>query len=175
MIRTCTLAVTLLFAASPTWAQTPSADIRASLKLTQKVVVTDDQGRELKGKVSNLTPDALSLVVDGTSTDVPYDRIVRIAGPRDTLANGALIGFGVGAALALTARGTQDSRDWDTSPGAYVAGTLIFGGLGTAVGVGIDALIRRDREIYRRGGGAHATVAPALGRGLRGVVVSVTW
>jgi hypothetical protein len=51
----------------------------------------------------------------------------------------------------------------------------VFGGLGTAVGVGIDALIHRDREIYRRGGGALATVGPVLGRGLRGAVVSVTW
>jgi fermentation-respiration switch protein FrsA (DUF1100 family) len=56
-----------------------------------------------------------------------------------------------------------------------VAGTLLFAGLGTAVGVGIDALIRRDRAIYRRGAGAHMTVAPALGRGVLGALVSVTW
>ena len=64
---------------------------------------------------------------------------------------------------------------FNPTAGDYVTATLILGGLGTAVGVGIDALIRRDREIYRRGGGARTTVAPALGRSVRGVVVSVTW
>jgi len=125
----------------------------------------------------------LSILVKGQGADVPFARIVRIDRPGDSLANGALIGFGVGTALGLAAMAVDNRTDcaqvelycFNLTAGEYVTATLILGGLGTAVGVGIDALIRRDREIYRRGGGARTTVAPALGRSVRGVVVSVTW
>ena len=69
-----------------------------------------------------------------------------------------------------------DTRgDVNCSAGGYAAGTLIGAGLGTAIGVGVDALIYHKREIYRRAGGAHGAVAPAIGRGVRGAVVSLTW
>jgi hypothetical protein len=184
MIRTCSIGLAMLIASSPTFAQTGAENIRARVKDGQKVSITDDQGQEFKGRISTLSTDGLRILVDGKSADVPYDRIVRIDRPNDSLANGALIGFGVGAALGLTAIAYEDQRDCDPlaafdcsdpTAGGYAAGTLLLGGLGTAVGVGIDALIHRHREIYRRGGGAHATVAPALGRSVLGAVVSVTW
>jgi hypothetical protein len=183
MIRICSAALAILFASSPALAQTDTENIRARVKDGQKVSITDDQGQEFKGRIGTMAADGLSMLVDGNSVDVAYDRIVRIDRPNDSLANGALIGFGVGAALGLTAIATKDHSNCDPvlfdctepSAGGYVAGTLLVGGLGTAVGVGIDALIRRDRAIYRRGAGAHMTVAPALGRGVLGAFVSVTW
>jgi hypothetical protein len=42
-------------------------------------------------------------------------------------------------------------------------------------GVAIDAMIHRDPAIYRRGAGVQATIRPAVGRGVRGAVVSVSW
>jgi hypothetical protein len=184
MIRICSAAFAILFASSPTLAQTDAENIRARVKDGQKVSITDDQGQEFKGRIGTMAADGLSMLVDGKSVDLAYDRIVRIDRPNDSLANGALIGFGVGAALGLTAIAAEAHRDCDplawfgcSEPGAggYIAGTLLLGGLGTAAGVGIDALIHRDREIYRRGAGAHATVAPALGRGALGACVLVTW
>jgi hypothetical protein len=183
MTGTYSVVLAILFASSPASAQTDTEKIRARVKHGQKVSITDDQGQEIKGRISTMTADGLTILVDGESADVPYDRIVRIDRPNDSLANGALIGLGVGAALGLAAVAADDQSQ--CPPGGlfcgeptarnYVAGTLLLGGLGTAVGVGIDALIHRDREIYRRGGGALATVAPVLGRGLCGTVVSVTW
>lgn len=174
----------LLFAASPAIAQTDTENIRARVKDGQKVLITDDQGQQFKGRIGAMAPAKLNIVVDGKSVDVPYDRIVRVDRPNDSLANGALIGLGVGAALGLIAVAREDRNgncspgDYycgDTTSGGYLAGTLIVGGLGTAVGVGIDALIHRKHEIYRRGVGAHTAVAPALGRGVRGVIVSIGW
>ena len=180
-IRIYSAALALLFVSSPTLAQTNADSIRTRVKDGQKVSITDDQGQEFKGRIGTLAADGLRLLVDGKSVDVAYDRIVRIDHPNDSLANGALIGFGVGAALGLAAIATASGCDpvvigcSEPGAGGYVAGTLLLGGLGTAVGVGIDALIHRDREIYRRGAGAHATVTPALGRRALGAVVSVTW
>ncbi len=184
LIRTCSVMLAFLFASSPAFAQTDAENIRARLKDGQKVSITDDHGQEFKGRIRTRAADGLNMIVDGQSVDVSYDRIVRVDRPNDSLANGALIGFGAGAALGLIAIATSSEdpacqTEWflcpETSSGGYVAGALLMGAVGTAVGVGFDALIHRDREIYRRGAGAHATVAPALGRGVRGVVVSMTW
>ena len=180
-IRIYSAALALLFLSSPTLAQTNAESIRTRVKDGQKVSITDDQGQEFKGRIGTVAADGLRMLVDGKSVDVAYDRIVRIDHPHDSLANGALIGFGVGAAMGLAAMAGTSGCDpvvigcSEPDAGGYVAGTLLFGGLGTAVGVGIDALIHHDREIYRRGAGAHATMAPAVGRAAVGALVWVTW
>jgi hypothetical protein len=178
MIRICSTALAVFFVSSPSLAQTNAENIQTRVKDGQRVSITDDQGQEFKGRIGALAADRLRMLVDGKSVDVAYDRIVRIDRPNDSLANGALIGFGVGAALGLAvmAAGTGcEIGCLETGAGGYVAGMLLMGGLGTGVGVGIDALIHRDREIYRRGAGAHSTAAPALRRGALGALVSVTW
>lgn len=63
----------------------------------------------------------------------------------------------------------------DPGAGGYVVGALLLGGIGSAVGVGIDALIRRDPEIYRRVGGPRVSLAPTIGRHKRGAAVSISW
>ncbi len=167
----------------PATAQTTAAAIRSTTKEGQKVSVTDDQGREFKGRISRLTAGSLSLLGSKTSTDIPYDQIVRIDRPHDGLGNGALIGFGVGAALGLASMAYEDTRScdpmafWDCSDpsaGSYAAVSMIMGGLGAAVGVGIDALVHRDAALYHRGN-TRIALAPALGHGKRAAMVSVSW
>jgi len=181
MIRICAAALAVLFVSTPSWAQTTAENIQTRVKDGQRVSITDDRGQEFKGRIGALAADRLRMLVDGKSVDVAYDRIVRIDHPNDSLANGALIGLGVGAAMGLAAIATASGCDpvaigcSEPDAAGYVGATLLFGGLGTGVGVGIDALIHRDREIYRRGTGAHATVTPALGRRALGAVASVTW
>ena len=142
-----------LFASSPAAAQTNTERIRARVKPGQKVSITDDEGREVNGKIGDMTADALTVLDHGTRADVAYDRIVAINRPNNSLANGALIGLGTGIGLGLVAIATEDNSQcppegfvcYPDEP-AYVAGVLLLGGLGTAVGVGIDALIHRKRE-----------------------------
>jgi hypothetical protein len=178
------VALVVLFAASPVLALTDAQNLRGQLKDGQKVSITDDQGQQFDGTIRVLAPAGLNLLVDGKTVDIPYDRIVRVDRPNDSLANGALIGLGSGAALGLVGVYTSfdhgecspvDESCGNAQTADYVGGALLMGGLGTAVGVGIDALIHRNREIYRRGNAAHTTLAPAIGRGMRGVVVSMTW
>ena len=167
--------------ASPALAQTEAESIRARVKDGQRVSVTADSGREMTGRIRTRAADGLNMIVDGRNIDVPYDRIVRLDRPHDSLGNGALIGLGAGAAFGLIAVASGDECRGseffcgDPSAGNYAAAALLFGGLGTAVGVGIDALIHRDREIYRRGAGLRTTVAPGVGHATRSVVVSMTW
>ena len=155
-------------------AQSDADRIRQRVKEGQKVRITDDQGREWHGRIGTLTPDSLTVVTDDRERkDLPYGTILRIDRPHDSLANGALIGFASGAALGLGVVIGEESNDCEPgvffscgepTGGAYVAGPLVFGGLGAAVGVGIDALIRKDPRLFQRTGPARVTLAPAVGR-----------
>ena len=183
MIRTGFVALAVLFASWPCLAQTDLENIRTRVKDGQKVSVTDDSGQVFNGRIGAVTVEGLTIQAEGKTADVRFDRIVRIDRPHDGLANGALIGLGAGAAFGLVAIAAEDGRNCDPmgfycsdpTAGSYVAGTLLAAGLGTAIGVGVDALIHHKREIYRRGGVTHVTAAPAFGKGVRGAVVSVTW
>ena len=165
-------------------AQSDADRIRQRVKEDQKVRITDDQGREWHGRIEALTPDHLTVVThDRQRTDLPYETILRIDRPHDSLANGALIGLASGAALGVGLVIAEEDCEPDMgffgceepTVAAYVVAPLITGGLGAAIGVGIDALIKKDPNLFLRTGGARVRLAPAVGPGLRAVMVSVRW
>jgi hypothetical protein len=174
-------------AGAPAQAAPPQADaeeIGRRVKEGQKVRITDDQGREWRGRIATLAPDTLTLVMpDRREVDFGYGNILRIDRPHDSLANGALIGLASGAALGLLGVLAEENAECepgffscgDPTGAAYVAVPAVLGGLGAAIGVGIDALIRRDPNLYQRGGQARVIVSPALGHGVRGVAVTLRW
>ena len=167
-------------------AQSDADRIRRRVKEGQEVRITDDQGREWHGRIDALTPDNLTVVThDRQRTDLAYGTILRIDRPHDGLANGALIGLAAGAAFGLGLVIAEKADDCEAEAffdcgdpigaAAYFLAPLVTGGLGAAVGVGIDALIRKDANLFLRAGGARVRLAPAVGPGLRAVMVSVRW
>jgi len=158
--------------------------IRQRVKEGQKVRITDDRGREWHGRIEALAPDSLVLLTkDRQRRDIPYATIVGIDRPHDTLANGALIGFASGAAFGMLAVIAEENADCDPgtffscgdpTAAAYVVIPSVTGAMGAGVGVAIDALIRRDPTLFRRGE-PRVTLAPSLGRGVRGLRLSVRW
>jgi hypothetical protein len=165
--------------------QADAEEIGRRVRAGQKVRITDDQGREWRGRVETLAPDTLTLVMpDRREVDFTYGNILRIDRPHDSLANGALIGLASGAALGFLAVISEENADCDpgaffscSDPGgaAYIGVPAVLGGLGAAIGVGIDALISRDPNLYQRGRQARVIVSPALGHGVRGVAVALRW
>jgi hypothetical protein len=164
-------------------AQTVGDEIRTNVKEGQRVSITDDQGREFTGRIEQLSPGELELLSSRAAVKIPYDSIVKIDRPHDGLGNGARWGFFVGAVVGFAALALEDARAcepgvWfdcsDPSAAGYAIVAGITGGLGTAIGVGIDALIHRDPTIYRRGG-RRVTVSPAVRRGYVGAVVQASW
>ena len=91
---------------------------------------------------------------------------------RDGLLNGAVIGAAVGAGAGVAF--THAVRDSDLTFGQYMRGALIFGAIGAGAGVGIDALFNRASPVpgVTR---PRVRVAPAVWRGVRGVVVNWQW
>lgn len=159
--------------------QTDADEIRRRVKEGQKIVILDDQGRKLTGRIGGLGADALMLDMRGGRSDVPYNRILRIDRPHDGFSNGALIGLGTGAALGLVGAlaAAMDDSGWGSPDPADVARTapLVLGGIGAVIGLGLDAAIRHEPNLYSREGGTRVSVSPALGRGRQGVAVSVSW
>jgi hypothetical protein len=158
--------------------------IRQRVKEGQKVRLTDDQGREWQGRIEALAPDNLVLLTkDRQRRDVPYAAILRIDRPHDTLANGALIGFVSGAIYGLLTVAAEENADCGSSGGffcgnptaaEYVVIPAMLGAMGAGIGVAIDAIVRRDSTLFRRGD-SRVMLAPSLGRGVRAVSLSVRW
>jgi hypothetical protein len=91
---------------------------------------------------------------------------------RDPLLNGTVIGAAVGAGLGVAF--THAVRDSDLGFSQYARPALIFGAIGAGVGLGVDALFNRaspgPRVTPRR-----VLMAPAVWRGVAGVVVKWRW
>ena len=173
----------LLLTAAPVYAQTAADEIRARIREGDKVTVTDDQGREFKGRINAMTAEGLSIVERGKAAAVNYGEIVKIDRPHDGLGNGALIGFLSGAGLGVLAMRAEDQRAcdpevWfdcsDVGGGTYFMGAAIVGAVGAAIGTGVDALIRRNPSIYRRGA-TRVTLGPRVTHRSAGAAIQVQW
>ncbi len=94
------------------------------------------------------------------------------SGGRDSLLNGTAIGFAAGAAFGIAyAHGVRDS---DLDAGSYAYGALIFGGIGAAVGLGIDALFDRNSSVVVQSP-RHVALGPIVTRRTAGIHVIKRW
>ena len=170
-----------LAAPAPAAAQAPVTSfdqLNTRLKPGDTVWVTDGQGREVKGRINSLAPDSLGVDAGGFRTFSAGDVTMIHLREGDSLANGALIGLavgGVGTGLACLA--SADGRD----EGWCVLAALVYGGIGTGIGVGIDALIPGKKLVAYRAPGtpgssesrhARFSIAPLVTPRAKGAAVS---
>ena len=153
-------------------AQTSGTHLADVLATGMKVSVVDDDGRRMEGRVLDHSGESLRLSLDGSSQEIPIDRIVRIDKP-DSLKNGALVGLGIG--LSIGTFGAVLSSSGNIEPEWMLAGIAYQTVAWTLLGTGIDAMFNNRRTLYERGGRLQGRVSPVVGRGVRGAAVSVTW
>ncbi|MFO7692440.1 MAG: hypothetical protein R6V57_05085, partial [Vicinamibacterales bacterium] len=154
-------AISLLLAFALAAAQEPVRDfalLNTRLVPGDTIWVTDAQGREVKGRIAALGADAITLEGGDSRTFASPDVTTIKVRRNDSLGNGALIGLGVGglgiglACLATTAEGPD--QDW------CLLAAVAYGGIGAAIGVGIDAMIPGKKLVaYRAPGAAGAPSA----------------
>jgi hypothetical protein len=153
--------------------------LNVRLKVGDKVLVTDTQGRQYQGKIDDLSSTVL--VVDRTHRLSAADVQLVEDRPPDTLKNGALIGMGTAVALVGGSMAAACSGEPDCAPSAgwmtFAIG--VYAGIGAAIGTGIDALIPgRTRVVYRAPGpdtAARLRLVPSVRPGAKGIALSVSF
>ena len=176
-----TLVLTATLFPAQALAQAPGAGFQqllAKVRLGDEVWVKGHDGKEIKGKLTEVSPTSLEILSGGRDVAFGVETVKTISTrERDGLANGAWIGFGVGAGLGLLgAIGYCFGADVDNCAGGAVGAFALHTGVGVAIGLGIDALVPgRKIEIYRAASrpSARLSLAPILSPTKMGVAVSV--
>jgi hypothetical protein len=115
------------------------------------VYVLDNTGAETSGKLLQLNPDSIVLLVDGAERQFETARVARIQKRGDSLRNGAIIGAVVGVAMGIITAGISDcpgDHPGGGCPGSRAALFLVSTGVYSAIGTGIDALIPGRTTLY---------------------------
>lgn len=155
-------------------------ELRLLVKSGDTVAVTDAGGRVTKGAITTLSPSALVLDVNGQPREWKEGDISTISHRRsDSLGDGALWGLIIGAGATATAIAIAVNSEGgsfeEEDLGFALAVIGIYGGAGAAVGVGIDALIKKEQVIYQKGGASSARwqLAPVVTPRVQGARLSV--
>jgi hypothetical protein len=144
------------------------------VKPGDNIYVTDSSGQTTKGRIAELSPSSLGLVVKGVRRNLSQIDVREIRQWRgDSLKNGTLIGAAVGGGIA--ALGLASGCRYDGCSAGEVFGVFTLStGLGAAIGVGIDALIPAKQMIFwnpNRTSGK-LQIQPILDRSNKGVKVA---
>ena len=131
---------------------------------TQKVKIHLQDGKTLKGRIQEVGPEGLTLVQDGSVTQVKAAEIVDIT--KEVRLKGALWGGIAGAAVAAplfaaSAGSFMDKNDPTVTDrlGMALVGGMLIGG----IGVGAGAAAGMADTIYR----APKVTGPVPGKGKR--------
>jgi hypothetical protein len=158
-------------------AQPPTTDfglLSSRVRVGETVWVTGEDGREVQGKLWDLSASSLEIMSRGQTKTFSADGLrVVWARQHDSLGNGALIGLCAGVVLAAFA-----AAECDEHLPCFVAGGLVYGGMGAAIGVGIDALTPPGKiEVYRRPAiqSARIRLAPVVSPRGQGVVLRIAF
>ena len=122
------------------------ADLPMRINLGDRLTVQESGGATWRGRLTHITPEQLVLRVDGRDRVMARNEVRQVRICCDSLRNGTLIGLGAGAVLGVLVASDFSERP---SVGDGLGLAMMFGAIGTGLGVGIDALIRADVVIYR--------------------------
>ncbi|MGB7220546.1 MAG: hypothetical protein WBD07_17235 [Vicinamibacterales bacterium] len=166
------------------------ADLSSRIKVDDAVSILGTDGRRTRGKVAELTPSSLTLLVNGSERQTFPEATVRRIVVRDSvwdgLRNGASLGLLAGGITGAVLGGPLvvglcelNERPGHTCPNS-VAGALLFGalgagagaGIGAGIGVAIDASVSRTIDMSRVQG-AHLTVSPVISTDRWAVLASI--
>ncbi len=145
------------------------------VKAEETVIVIDMRGRRVKGALTAVGTDSVSLARDGRTQMFPRSEVstVRLA---DGLGDGALIGAGAGLGAALGVLAIAGSGDGYVLPSAKVGAPLLLSGIGALIGALIDRAHEGGRVLYvSPGQTSELVVSPLLGNDRQGVLVSVSF
>jgi hypothetical protein len=144
--------------------------LRVLVRPGDSLTVTDATGEELRGKLFELSPTSVVMQAHGRRHEFFADDIRRITQPHHAdLATGARWGFGIGAGFGVLAMAAVASQCRGCGV-FFIANTVMFGGVGAGIGVGVAASIWDQRVIYAQPAlPVKVAVGPFMDRERRGI------
>ena len=128
LMRNLALVVIAVLVSNPVAAQNPG----------DTIFVTDRTGVQTDGRLMHISPDGLTLLVDGQERVIPPSSVARVE-KRDSRWNGTLIGATTGALIGVMGAGASCSPDCARD---IPVAALINGAIGAGIGALIDSGIR---------------------------------
>ena len=147
--------------------------LRSSVRVGDKVTVTDVMGREMQGTIAELSSSSLALVVGKTRTEF-FEADLESVSRRDSRWNGTLWGLAVGAVVgAAFEKSFVDEYGRDDI--GYGSAVVPFAGIGAGIGFAVDAMIKGRRVVYSRPSTStmDATISPVWNTRHKGIFVSL--
>ncbi len=181
MKRSIPILLALLSWAAPARAQEPVtsfAELPTRLEAGDTILVTNDAGETIKGKVERVVEAMLVLRSRQQTLQLTAADVQRIERPRVSIAKSALVGATVGFAAGAVMASTDDCSN-NSFAGCFrdPEGVMLVGGafglLGLGVGTAAGAVLHLwKRVVFVRAprGSSQATIAPIFtreGAGLR--------
>jgi hypothetical protein len=124
-----------------------SAGQKRPLAAAEEVIVTHaGSGQELRGRLVELSPASLAILVAGQRVDIPMEDVLRIDARGDSVKDGAIIGAAVMAGLTGLSCAAVDDAEY------CVTALILNTGFGALMGAGIDALHKGRTPIYIKAG-----------------------
>jgi hypothetical protein len=155
-------------------------DLQREVVVNQRLVVTDEAGLVITGRLIEISGTSLTLQVP-TTTDNPQGRLVfqrdtiRQVVRRDSLENGVWIGLAGGVATAYAAEpGLCRGHNPECSLSVVLRVLAVSVPVGVATGMLIDRAI--TKTVYRSGpqsSGPSLTLAPRIGPAAAGLALSL--
>ena len=148
---------------------------RVNVNSGGSVIVTDSSGRQVKGKLTALSSDTLTLLTDGRTLTF-RDQQVREVRHRlpDSKLEGAWIGLAAGWIVPAA---VCASRSDSSETVSCVLGTAFYGGLpGFFIGMGIDAMQAKTVTVFRSPSSTmRIRVAPLLAQRSKSVALVLSF
>jgi hypothetical protein len=139
-------------------------ELMGIVKTEETVIFIDTRGRRVKGVLTEVDKDSISLATDGRTQTFTRSEVstVRIA---DGLANGAVIGAAAGLGAALGILAIAGSGNGYVLPSAKVGAPLLLSGIGALMGALIDRAHDGGRVLYvSPGQTSRLIVCPVVGQ-----------
>jgi hypothetical protein len=157
------------------------ADIFRAIADSRVVIVATDAG-ETTGQLLRVTDDELTVKVADRDQTFARTQVAAIYERGDSIKNGFMIGFLSGAALGVAAGIRSTCGASACFPEEKIASAIVdanlFGLVGAAVGIAIDATSTGRRLLYEKPKDATkpvVSIVPSFGRSRLGLSTSVSW
>lgn len=172
------LAIVLVSAASTATAQPKTssfAELHDFLSIGETVVVTNQTGKTVKGRVLEVSETVLVLRSGQSDLRLAAAEVRRIARRGHSMRNGAIIGLlaGFAAGASLAAAQPCDFTCFSSAGGILAWGSL-GGAIGTGAGLAVAATLRREDVVFEQAAtGETVAITPSLPS--PGVFMRIAW